>query len=263
MSGDLTADREVGRLRPTRRPASLADDCVRSLTEAIEEGAFQRGARLPSEADLAVELRVSRTTLREALRILAARQLIVRRHGLGTFVAEEPIEKDLHRNFGITAMTRAAGCRPGTRGQHVAEVAADDETARGLRIEAGTPVVVLERVRLADKRPVVYSVEAIPRRLAGPHDMRLLDEEHQSLYWLLHRQCGVTIYRGQAELVPVKASAGLASLLEVRRGAPLMCIKQTDFDEGGRAVVYSVEYHVADWVRFVVERVGPGSPVDE
>lgn len=257
------SDREPGRLRPTRRHVSLAEDCVRSLTEAIEEGAFPRGSRLPSEAELAAELRVSRATLREALRILVDRQLVVRRHGLGTFVAEEPIEKDLHRNFGITAMIRAAGYRPGTAGQQVAAVAADDETARGLRIAPGAPVVVLERVRLADKRPVVYSVEAIPQRLAGPQDLALLDGEQQSLYGLLHRRCGVTIYRGQAELVPVRATAELAGRLEVRRGAPLMCIKQTDFDEAGRPVLYSVEHHVADWVRFVVERVGPGSAVDD
>lgn len=236
---------------------------MRSLTEAIEERAFPRGSRLPSEADLAAQLGVSRVTLREALRILADRKLIVRRHGLGTFVAEGPIEKDLQRNFGITAMIRAAGYRPGTASQHVTVAAADDEVAQALRIDPGTPVAVLERVRLADKRPVVFSVEAVPRRLTGPEELALLDEEHQSLYSLLRRHCGVTIYRGHAELVPVKASGDLAGRLEIRRGAPLMCIKQTDFDGAGCPVLYSVEYHVAGWVRFIVERAGPGSAVDD
>jgi GntR family transcriptional regulator len=218
---------------------------VRSLTEAIEQRVFPRGSQLPSEADLAVQLGVSRATLREALRILADRQLIVRKHGLGTFVADGPIQKDLHRNFGITAMIRAAGYRPGTASQRVAVGPADRETAKALQVEPGSPVTLLERIRLADKRPVVFSVEAAPRRLAGPGEIAQLDDEHQSLYWLLHRRCGVTVYRGQAELVPVKASGELAARLEVRRGAPLLCINQTDFDGAGDPVLYSVEYHVA------------------
>jgi DNA-binding GntR family transcriptional regulator len=46
--------------------------------------------------------------------------------------------------------------------------------------------------------------------------------------------------------------------LDVKPGTPLLCIRQVDFDQHGRAVVYSVEYHVADWVLFSVERLGPG-----
>jgi GntR family transcriptional regulator len=271
MTGDAVADRrglgsrpgQAGQLRRTQRPGSLPEDCVRSLTEAIEERVFPRGSQLPSEAELAAQLGVSRATLREALRILADRQLILRKHGLGTFVAEGPIEKDLHRNFGITAMIRAAGYSPGTASQRVTAEPANSETATALRLGPGTPVTVLERLRLADKRPVVFSVEAVPSRLAGPQEIALLDAEHQSLYWLLHRHCGVSVYRGQAELVPVKANGELAIRLETRRGAPLLCIKQTDFDGADTPVLYSIEYHVADWVRFTVERIGPGSAVDD
>jgi hypothetical protein len=43
----------------------------------------------------------------------------------------------------------------------------------------------------------------------------------------------------------------------------LLCINQTDFDGAGDPVLYSVEYHVAGWVRFTVERIGPGSAIDD
>jgi GntR family transcriptional regulator len=250
-------------LRPSNRPRGLPDDCVQQLTEAINHQVFPRGSQLPSEADLAIQLGVSRATLREALRILADRHLIVRRHGLGTFVAEELIEKTLHRNFGITAMIRGAGYRPSTASQQVAVTHPDEEAVKALRLSPDDQVIVLERVRLADKRPVVYSLDVIARSLVGVQDLKLLSEEQTSLYGLLHRVCDITIYRGQAELLPVKANSELAFRLDVRRGAPLMCIKQTDFDAHGRPVLYSVEYHVADWVRFTVERFGPGSATDE
>ena len=95
---------------------SLTDVCVQALTDAIEQGVYQPGSPLPSETDLAEQLEVSRATLREALRTLEDRQLIIRRHGRGTFVSQAPIVKDLHRNFGITAMIRAAGYHPATTG---------------------------------------------------------------------------------------------------------------------------------------------------
>jgi DNA-binding GntR family transcriptional regulator len=49
----------------------------------------------------------------------------------------------------------------------------------------------------------------------------------------------------------------------VTRGTVLLCISQVDFDDKGRAVMYSIEHHVADWVHFTIERVGPGSAVDD
>src|SRR5580692_12068283 len=69
-----------------RTRPSLTDVCVQALTDAIEQGVYQPGSPLPSETDLAEQLEVSRATLREALRTLEDRQLIIRRHGRGTFV---------------------------------------------------------------------------------------------------------------------------------------------------------------------------------
>lgn len=226
--------------------------------EAIGRNVFAPGTRLPSEADLALQLGVSRATLREALRILADRGMIVRRHGLGTFVAETPIHKDLNRNFGITAMIRAAGYSPSTSHQRVWVGEAPPDAARALRLVSGSRAVVLERLRLADKRPVVFSIEVLPETRIDRSDLEELAGEEPSLYSLLERRYRIVIERGEAELVPVKATAELAALLEVPRGSPLMCIRQTDFDRSREPVLYSTEYHVVDWVRFTVERSGPG-----
>ena len=54
------------------------------LTEMISKRRFQPGDKLPNELELAEELQVSRTTLREALRILSTRGLVeaMRKHGV-------------------------------------------------------------------------------------------------------------------------------------------------------------------------------------
>jgi GntR family transcriptional regulator len=241
---------------------SLTQSCADAIAEAISAGAYPAGAQLPAEAQLAASLGVSRATLRDALRQLQDRGLIIRRQGQGTFVASRPIRKDLNRNFGITAMIRAGGYRPGTRDLEFRAEPADRDAAQALGLEAGAPVTVIERVRLADERPVVWSRDTISRDAFDTSDVAELSGEDASLYGLLRKLGQVTVYRGVAELRPTAASASLAERLEVRRGAPLLCIKQTDFDGAGRAVLYSVEYHVSDWISFTLERVGPGAAVD-
>ena len=252
---DALSDVRTGRV-------SLTQSCADAIAAAITAGAYSPGAQLPAEAQLASNLGVSRATLRDALRQLEDRGLIVRRHGRGTFVAKRPIHKDLNRNFGITSMIRSGGYRPGTRKLEFRTAPADRELAQSLGLAPGDPVTVMERVRLADDRPVVWSSDAVPRRLLDLTDAETMSGDDASLYGLLYKLHGVTVYRGVAELSPKSATASLASLLQVRRGAPLLYIKQVDYDGRGMPVLCSVEYHVSDWISFTLERVGPGAAVE-
>jgi GntR family transcriptional repressor for pyruvate dehydrogenase complex len=74
---------------PTRPPvARLADAVASALENRILEGSLKPGDRLPSERELAVELGVSRPSLREAIQKLAAKGLLTTRHGGGTVVTD-------------------------------------------------------------------------------------------------------------------------------------------------------------------------------
>lgn len=57
----------------------------------IDSGKLKPGERLPSEADLSKQLGVSRATLREALRLLEEEKIVIRRHGVGTFINSRPV----------------------------------------------------------------------------------------------------------------------------------------------------------------------------
>ena len=66
---------------------------VNKIKEMIQKGELSEGEKLPSEIILAKKLNVSRATLREAFRKLEDEGVINRYHGIGTFVAEDPIIK--------------------------------------------------------------------------------------------------------------------------------------------------------------------------
>ncbi len=67
----------------------LSDTIARQLEQRILEGALKAGDRLPAERELALELGVSRPSLREAIQKLASKGLLYSRHGGGTFVADQ------------------------------------------------------------------------------------------------------------------------------------------------------------------------------
>ena len=75
-------------MRTKERPLSeqVADTILSMITV---EGRLKPGDKLPNENEFSAQLNVSRTTLREAVRMLAARGVLEIYRGKGTFVAEE------------------------------------------------------------------------------------------------------------------------------------------------------------------------------
>ncbi len=85
------------------------------LKHDIETGVYKEKQKLPSEFELAKQLGVSRATLREALRVLEEENIIIRRHGVGTFVNARPLfTSGIEQLSIVTDMIRQAGRKPGT-----------------------------------------------------------------------------------------------------------------------------------------------------
>lgn len=77
---------------PLKQDRALCEQVVDYLTELIVTGQLVPGDFLPPETELCKKLNVSRTTMREAVRIIEARGFIARRHGLGIEVADRSRE---------------------------------------------------------------------------------------------------------------------------------------------------------------------------
>ena len=70
----------------------IHEEVFSQIHELIKEGRFKGRDQLPSERELAETFKVSRTSVREALRALETQGLIVSRTGMGSFVADLPVE---------------------------------------------------------------------------------------------------------------------------------------------------------------------------
>jgi DNA-binding GntR family transcriptional regulator len=236
---------------------TLTEIAELELRQAIARGTFRPGAQLPTEAELCQMLGVSRTVVREALRVLEENGLVMRRHGVGTFVRDRPILKNLNFNFGITEMIESAGLTSGTSHLAIRSETADQEQAEQLRVALGTPLVTVERVRTADGRPVVYSLDTIPESVLqrAVFDPQLLLT--RSIYNLLQTSLGQVIEYGIARLLPVTAPEHVAEKLGLAPNALTLYIVQTDYSPNDEPLVYSREYHLPDAFDFIVWRRGP------
>lgn len=240
-----------------RERKTLTEVAQQELRQAITRGTFRPGSQLPTEAELCEMLGVSRTVVREALRVLEDDGLVARRHGVGTFVRNHPILKNLNFNFGITEMIESAGLKPGTGHLAIQNESADQEKAEQLRVPVATPLITVERVRTADGKPVVYSLDTITESLLqrANFDPQLLRTE--SIYSLLQKSLGQVIEYGIARLLPVAAPKHVAEKLQLPPSALTFYIVQTDYSSGDEPLVYSCEYHLPDAFDFVVWRRGP------
>jgi GntR family transcriptional regulator len=233
-----------------RRP-SLVDQVREGLLDDLIAGRLVPGDKLPNENELADRFAVSRATVREAVGGLLEAGYLARRHGSGTYVTSAPRSRHaLDTTVSYTAMIRDAGYEPGVTVLNKGVRAPNEGERELLGLPAGETVVEIERVRLADRRPVIYSLDRVPLALANDVES---DALNNSLYLMLG-SIGHPVARASARLLPVLADERLGRLLEIEVGAPLLHIDQIDYDERGRAVMLSFEWHVPEVFEMVVNR---------
>jgi GntR family transcriptional regulator len=227
------------------------------LASRLSSGHIPPGSRLPPEPELAEELGVSRPTLREALRSLEEDGFLTRTRGAGTYATHRPrLRNNLDVNFGVTEAIAAAGMVPGTAESAVHTEAATDEQAEVLDLEPGDPVVILERVRTADGRPVVFSHDVIAAGHVPGVQLSKMPIDG-SLYDLLERR-DQPVEHGVVTVEPVRADRAIARRLRIRAGSLLLFLRQVDFGREGDPLLLSLEHHLAEAFEFTVVRRGPG-----
>jgi GntR family transcriptional regulator len=214
------------------------------------------GTRLPSEAEQAERLGISRVTVRQALLSLQRRGLIESSPGRGWFLSDEsasgrpggrPLFEPPGRLMGFSEMARSKGSAPDSVVLEQTSRPATFEEADALSIMPSDEVLVLRRVRRLNGVPVAVDRSIVPLFLLP--DALTLDFATGSLQAAL-LAAGAAPVSADTEVEAVSADADLVPLLKVPAGFPLLKVRQAFFDATGRPVERGMIVYRGDRYRF-------------
>jgi GntR family phosphonate transport system transcriptional regulator len=224
---------------------------VHAIEQDVIDGTLAPRARLPTEAELSVHFGVNRHTVRRALEELSRAGMVQVEQGRGSFVAEDVLDYAISARTRFSEWIRAHNKEPGGHMLDLRELAADAATAAGLGLAAGAPVVRMQRLGLADGRPVSladhhFSAVRIPGLLAALR-------EHQTVTAAL-AAVGVRDYRRQQTRVSARMPQGNeAELLRMARNRPLLVTESVNVDASGTVVEFGVTRYPTPRVQIVFE----------
>jgi DNA-binding GntR family transcriptional regulator len=227
-------------------PVPLYFQVASQLQRLIESGEMPVGGRLANEVELAERLGVSRPTMRKAIAYLVERGMLVRKRGVGTQIVQPKVRRPVELSSLYDDLAKS-GQAPSTVVKLLEVRAAPDHVAAALGVPAGIEVTWIERLRHAGGEPLAIMHNAVPVDVLRP---TVADLERQGLYELL-RAAGHVPRTAHQTVGARAATAAEARLLGEPRGAAMLTMTRTAWDEAGRAVEYGS--HVYRASRYSVE----------
>ncbi|MGH2317510.1 GntR family transcriptional regulator [Planococcus sp. 4-30] len=222
------------------------------MKQDIAAGVYKEKEKLPSEFELSKTLGVSRATLREALRLLEEDNIIVRRHGVGTFVNSKPLfSSGIEQLTSVSDMIRQAGMEPGAIYLSTSESLSSEEDIKRFHCTADDTVITIERVRTANGEPVVYCIDKVPSDYL-PADF--LGRKESSIFTAIEESGDIHIAYAVTFIDPTGYHEDASPILECEPETALLVLKQLHYDEDDRLVLYSKNYFRADKFSFHVVR---------
>lgn len=208
------------------------------LRRRVLDGRFSGG--FPGELSLVAEYGVSRHTVREALRGLRSEGIVTAERGRAPRVADAlEITQPLGALYSLFAAVESAGLVQQSI-VRVIDIRADGVVATRLGLEESSPLVHIERLRLAGGQPLALDRVWLPAALAAP--LLGADLTHTALYDELDRRCGVRLSGGREELRAVVPSAQERRLLDIGPAVAAFAVERVGCVTGPAAEDHPVEW---------------------
>jgi GntR family transcriptional regulator len=221
----------------------------KALIARITDGSLSPGTRLPSEDCLVQEYAVSRTTIRAAIQSLIQRGLVEIQRGKGTFVTLPKMTQELTELTGFVEDMQTLGRKAAAKVLDQQVMAASEVVARQLALPKGSPVVRIQRVRLADGNPLSFDETYLPKELGRKITTNNL--ETNPIFSLLEQKYNTPLIEAEYRLEASCADAAVATALNIDIGSPIFLIERTSYSIGHRPVDYEKLHYRGDRIRFV------------
>jgi GntR family transcriptional regulator len=238
--------------RRENRIVPLYHQVEQVIRHRINTRQYASGAQIPSEHELGRELKVSRVTIREALRELVRENLLLKVQGKGTFVAPElpkvlqPIKyngflEDLYQRVQQLDVINV----------EMGRVPVPDNVRATLHLpDSVAEIVQIKRCRHGKGEPFSFTVNYLPVEIGSRVDPAVL--KTVPINTVFERDLKIPILRAEETVEAAPANPEVAGQLAIPVLYPVMHVTRVMFTEGDRAFEVVETFYRADKYHYSV-----------
>ncbi len=223
------------------------------LEKRIIDGVYKVGSKIPSEGQLAADFHINRNTIRQAISVLVQKGLLEKQKGVGTFVKRTTTLHPIHRLGKMTSFVDDFEMNHVDIEDIITAkdiIKAPSGLAEKLMIETGAKIIMLERIRIADKTPFLlerqfYSYE----KFSGLMEMEIKG----SMYKLLTENFNADLHHSIQTIKAVKPAKEIAQRLQISRAIPCIMLESLAYTSGDICIEILRSYYRGDRYVFTVE----------
>lgn len=221
------------------------------LEQMIKDGVYKEGDKLPSEPVLAKQFEVSRSTLREAIKLMQRQGLLISKNGDGTYVTKNTgiISNSLNILQSTETMIKNSGLTVMQSDMVTYKREMLEEWK--LKLKCDEKAVVIERIRKNENKDFAYTFNIIPESIAGDYFENGLTG---SLLYFLEEKLNIKIDYSLSEICIPDGSEIFDGKAISKLKDKIILLKQLHFDKNNEPVFYSYDYMNNNYVKFFVKR---------
>jgi GntR family transcriptional regulator len=227
-----------------KNPVPLYYQLEKALRKRILSGKLKPDQVLPAEKELGREFGVSRTTVRQALLSLESDDLIRREQGRGTFVAFRGNKSPQFRLYGTVDDLFHLGVRTVLNLKSKKLISPSAEIVRDMKLSPGEKIYLFEGLRRLEKGRQAFFQAYVPEGIGKK--IQISQADHPLFIERVEKEALEMVKRSQQITSASVADKNLASILQIKKGHPLLVIKRIYFSKSGRALEMAVTFFPGD-----------------
>ena len=242
-------DRIIDKSNPIPLYIQLSD----WLEKKIKSGEYKVGNMLPSEAELSKEAGINRNTVRHAIDLLIQKGMVEKKQGVGTVVKRAYPLNPVHKLNSMTSFVddfEIENVLIEDRIISKEKIEPTEDLKEKLMLKPGDSVVKIERIRIADKIPLVLEIQYYSYEKFG----RLLEINIEgSMYRILTDKFNADLDHSVKTIRAVIPTERIARLLDIPISTPCIFLESLAYTKDKECIEVLHSYYRGDRYLFKVE----------
>jgi len=233
-----------------------------ALSQLILNNTYVIGEKLPSEEDLSIQLGVSRPTLRVAIGYLESQGMLIRRHGVGTFIADprgtQPGSEGLEVIETVCELADRKGLTYERVEWQLERIRTDEKIADLLKTSVNVPAIFIRYGFKLSGKPFGFFDSWIPESYVDYEKLKAYPQK--GLLDYLYECCPEKLTSTQTTLLATVADEAISRRTGFPAGSPLLHLEELFILENGLPFVYTLKYFDTSVMYFYMSRRFPHRP---